>query len=170
MKICTRSTAARLAAILLVSVAFPLTAADIIGKISYLEGTVQILRDEDSLDARIVKEGLALENFDLLKVGADGELEVQISSPSAPPSTLRVGPRTQFSIEIGKVGTKQQTTLDLIAGSVAMKVARLTGSQAMRVQTEAAVVGVRGTELHRHRPGFGGSADRVRRGRGRVHR
>ena len=147
MKIRTRSAAACLAAVLLVSVGFPLAAADVIGKISYLEGTVQILRDEDSLDARIVKEGLALENFDLLKVGADGELEVQVTSPSAPSSTLRVGPRTQFSIEIGKVGTKQQTTLDLVTGSVAMKVARLTGSQAMRVQTEAAVVGVRGTDF-----------------------
>ncbi len=122
-------------------------AADTIGEITYLEGTVQVVRDEESLDAKIVKEGLALENLDLLKVGADGELEVKITSPSAPPATLRVGPRTQFSIEIGKVGTKQQTTLDLIAGSVAMKVARLTGTQGLRVQTEAAVLGVRGTDF-----------------------
>jgi hypothetical protein len=147
MKIRMNSTAASLAAALLVSTAFPLAAADVIGKISYLEGTVQVLRDEGSLDAKIVKEGLALENFDLLKVGADGEVEVQITSPAAAPATLRVGPRTQCSIEIGKVGMKQQTTLDLITGSVAMKVARLGGSQAMRVQTEAAVVGVRGTDF-----------------------
>jgi len=122
-------------------------AADTIGEITYLEGTVQVVRDEETLEAKIVKEGLALENLDLLKVGADGQLEVRITSPAAPPATLRVGPRTQFSIEIGKVGTKQQTTLDLVAGSVSMKVARLTGAQGMRVQTEAAVLGVRGTEL-----------------------
>jgi hypothetical protein len=127
--------------------AFVPAAADTIGEITYLEGTVQVVREEESLDAKIVKEGLALENLDLLKVGADGQLEVKITSPSAPPTTLRVGPRTQFSIEIGKVGTKQQTTLDLIAGSVAMKVARLTGTQGLRVQTEAAVLGVRGTDF-----------------------
>lgn len=122
-------------------------AADTIGEITYLEGTVQVVRDEESLDTKLVKEGLALENLDLLKVGADGQLEVRITSPAAPPATLRVGPRTQFSIEIGKVGTKQQTTLDLVAGSVSMKVARLTGTQGMRVQTEAAVLGVRGTDF-----------------------
>lgn len=89
MNIRARSAAARLVAVLLVSAAFPLAAADVIGKISYLEGKVEIVRDEGPLDAKLVKEGLALENFDLLKVGPDGELEVQISSPSAPPSTLR---------------------------------------------------------------------------------
>jgi hypothetical protein len=147
MKIRTRTAAARLAAALLVSAAFPLAAADVIGKISYLAGKVEIVRDEGPLDAKTVKAGLSLENFDLLKTGADGEIEVQVTSPSAPSSTIRVGPRTQFSIEIGKVGTKQRTTFDLIAGSLAMKVARLTGNQEMQVQTEAAVVGVRGTDF-----------------------
>lgn len=147
MKIRTRTAAARLAAVLLVSAAFPLAAADVIGKISYLEGKVEIVRDEGPLDAKLIKEGLALENFDLLKTGANGKLEVQVTSPSAPSSTIQVGPRAQFSIEIGKVGTKQRTTFDLIAGSVAMKVAKRTGSQEMKVQTETAVVGVRGTDF-----------------------
>jgi hypothetical protein len=147
MKIRVSSAAAVLAAVLIVSTGIPLAAADVIGKISYLEGRVEIVRDEGSLDAKIVKEGLALENFDLLKVGADGEVEVQVTSPAAAPATLRVGPRTQFSIEIGKVDTKQRTTLDLIAGSVAMKCGKLTGAQEMRVKTEAAVVGVRGTDF-----------------------
>ncbi len=122
-------------------------AADPVGRIVYLEGSVTIVRDEDALAAASVKEGLSLENFDLLKTGADGEIEVLVSSPSAPATTLRVGPRTQFSLEIGKVGGKQQTTIDLVAGSVALKCAKLTGAQALRVQTESATLGVRGTSF-----------------------
>jgi hypothetical protein len=105
------------------------------------------VRDADTLAAGSVKEGLPLENFDLLKTGADGLLEVLVISPTAPATTIRVGPRTQFSLEIGKVGGKQQTTIDLVAGSVALKCAKLTGAQALRVQTESAALGVRGTSF-----------------------
>lgn len=122
-------------------------AADPIGRIVYLEGTVTIVRDEGTLAAGSVKEGLGLENFDLLKTGADGQVEVLVTSPSTPATTLRVGPRTQFSLEIGKVGGKQQTTIDLVAGSVALKCAKLTGAQGLKVITDGAAMGVRGTSF-----------------------
>jgi len=91
------------------------------GTITYLEGTVEIVRDGEALDANIVKEGLGLANFDLMKVGGDGEVEARITSPTAPATTLRIGPGTQFSLEIGKVGTRQQTTVGLIIGCVTVK-------------------------------------------------
>jgi hypothetical protein len=130
-------------------------AAEPIGKIVYLAGTVEIVRDEDTLAAKTVREGFALENFDLLLTGGDGEIELLVSTPAVPATTIRVGPRTQFSLEIGKVGAKQQTTIDLVAGSVALKCAKLTGSQAVKVLTEGAAMGVRGTSFTVNAPESG---------------
>jgi len=132
-------------ALLLAAAAFPLAADEAIGKIVDLEGPVEIVRDEETLDAKKVKAGFALENFDLLVTGADGQVELQITSPKSPPTTVKVAPRTRFSLEIGKAGSKQQTTVGLMIGSVTMKCAQLGGSQSVKVQTDTAVMGVRGT-------------------------
>jgi len=139
------ASVAALAAVLLASAALPIAAGDIIGKITYVDGAVEIVRDEETLDAKRVKEGLALQNFDLLVTGADGEVELQITSPMAPAATVKVAPRTRFSLEIGKAGGRQQTTVGLMIGSVSLKCARLSNSQSVRVQTDTALMGVRGT-------------------------
>ncbi len=145
MKTHAPNVAARLAAVLFAFAAFPPAGAQTIGTIVYLAGTVEIVRDEDTLNPKIVKEGLALENFDLLVTGADGEAELQITSPMAPTTTVRVAPRTRFSLEIGRTGSKSQTTVGLMIGSVTLKCAKLTGSQSVKVQTDTALMGVRGT-------------------------
>ncbi len=144
-----------LVAAVMIAALGPLAAEDAVGKIVYLAGTVEIVRDEDTLAAKVVKEGFALENFDLLKTGGDGEVELLVSTPAAPATTIRVGPRTQFSLEIGKFGGRQQTTIDLVAGSVALKCAKLSGVQALRVQTESATLGVRGTSFSVSAPATG---------------
>ena len=141
------SAAALLTVTLLAATAFPLAATDIIGKISYLEGTVEIARDGESLSRSRVKEGLELQNFDVVKTGLDGEAEVRVSAPMSPASTIRVAPSTQFALEIGRMGSKQQTSVSLLIGTVTVKCAKLTGVQGMRVQTDTAVMGIRGTSF-----------------------
>lgn len=145
--VAARPAAVLLAALLLATAALPLAAADIVGTITYLEGTVEIVRDGEALDANLVKEGLGLANFDLVKVGGDGEVEARITTPTAPAASLRIGPGTQFSLEIGTVGARQQTTVGLIIGCVTVKTGKLTGSQSLKVQTDCAVMGVRGTSF-----------------------
>jgi len=71
----------------------------------------------------------------------------RFTSPLSPPATIKVAPRTRFTLEIGKAGTRQQTTVGLMIGSVTMKCAKLGGSQSVKVQTDAAVMGVRGTNF-----------------------
>lgn len=140
-------TAAMLTAVFLPAATSPLASADVIGKITDLEGALEIVRDEETIDAKIVKTGFALENFDLLITGANGEVELQIATQAAPPTTVRIAPRTRFSLEIGKMGSKHQTTVGLMIGTVSVKCAKLTGSQSVKVQTDAAVMGVRGTNF-----------------------
>jgi len=144
-----------LLAILLACAALAAAGAQTIGEIAYLEGGVQIVRGGSTLDGKLVKEGLDLANFDLIKTGSDGQVELRITSPAAPAATVTVSPRTQFSVEIGRVAQKQQTTLDLIAGSVAMKCAKLTAGQSMRVVTEGVATGVRGTSFTVDAPATG---------------
>jgi len=144
-----------LLAVLLACAALAAAGAQTIGEITYLEGGVQIVRGGATLDGKFVKEGMDLANFDLLKTASDGRVELRITSPAAPAATVTVSPRTQFAVEIGRVAQKQQTTLDLIAGSVAMKCAKLAGGQSMRVVTEGVATGVRGTSFTVDAPATG---------------
>jgi hypothetical protein len=116
-----------------------------VGELAYVEGDVVLVRNGEEMDS--VQIGQDLQNYDLLRTGTDGLAELTVSTPSAPRMTLKISPKTQFSLEIEKLGKKQQTTVGLLTGTVALKVSRLAGSQAVSVRTEAAAMGVRGTEF-----------------------
>jgi hypothetical protein len=116
-----------------------------VGEVAYVEGDVVLVRNGSEMDS--VQIGQDLQNYDLLRTGTDGLAELTVSTPSAPRMTLKISPKTQFSLEIEKLGKKQQTTVGLLTGTVALKVSRLAGSQAVSVRTEAAAMGVRGTEF-----------------------
>ena len=120
---------------------------DKVGDTSYLEGTVSVQRDGQDLDSSEVQTGLAIENYDMVKTAADGLAEVSITTPKSAGATIKVSPRTQFTFELNNTGSRQQSFVGLMSGTVALKVAKLTGSQDLMVHTESAVMGVRGTEF-----------------------
>ena len=116
-----------------------------VGEVVYVEGDVLLVRNGEEMEN--VQIGQDLQNFDLIRTGADGLAELSVSAPAAPRMTLKISPKTQFSLEIAKAGKKQQTTVGLLTGTVALKVSRLAGSQAVTVRTESTAMGVRGTEF-----------------------
>ena len=120
---------------------------DKVGDTSYLEGTVTVQRDGQNLDSSEVQTGLEIENYDLVKTAADGLAEVSITTPRSAGATIKVSPHTQFSFELNNTGSRQQSFVGLMSGTVALAVAKLTSSQDMMVHTESAVMGVRGTEF-----------------------
>jgi hypothetical protein len=120
---------------------------DKVGDASYIEGTVGLQRDGRQMDSSEVQTGLAIQNFDLVKTGADGLAEVRVTAPKAAGATIKVSPRTQFSFELNNTGSRQQTFVGLMSGTLALTVAKLTGSQDMSVHLDGAVMGVRGTEF-----------------------
>ena len=69
------------AALLFVAATVGVSAQDIVGSISYLEGTVGIVRDDNDLDG--VAIGQDLQSFDLVKTGSDGQAELAISVPDS---------------------------------------------------------------------------------------
>ena len=86
-------------------------ADDTIGSISYLEGTVSMVRDGADVDG--VAIGQDLQTFDLMKTGPDGQAELAISSPQLPHMTVKMSPDTQFSVEVATVEGKQESTIGI---------------------------------------------------------
>jgi len=128
---------------------------DQVGDTSYLEGTVSVQRDGQDIDSSEVQTGLAIENYDMVKTAADGLAEVNITTPKSAGATIKVSPRTEFSFELNSSASRQQSFVGLMSGSLALTVAKLTGSQDLMVQTESAVMGVRGTEFSVTAPATG---------------
>jgi hypothetical protein len=137
--------AAALTAALLVVLAPAAFSQDKLGEISYLEGEVAVVRNGAPVDN--VAIGQDVQNFDLVRTGSDGLAELDIASPAVPKMKVKIGSDTQFSLELTSLPGSQQTTLSVIGGSVAMKVARLTSAQAVQVKTDSTTMGVRGTDF-----------------------
>lgn len=67
-------------------------AQDKIGEAVYLEGGVSLTRDDQALEPSEVQTGLEIQNFDLMKTGADGLAEVSVDNPRLPAMTVKVSP------------------------------------------------------------------------------
>ena len=124
-----------------------LSAQSTLGRITYLEGDVSLTRNGELLEGPQVSVGLVIEEFDTLETGADGYAEIELSAPSAG-SIVKVKRSTAFYFE----GTPRnsgwfRTTFQLLRGSLALKVGKLTGQESFQVQTDNAVMAVRGTEF-----------------------
>jgi hypothetical protein len=120
---------------------------DKVGDASYVEGAVSLQRDGQDLDSSEVQTGLEIQNLDLMKTGADGLAEVSITTPKSAGATIKISPLTQFTFQLNDTGSRQQSYIGLMSGSIALTVKKLTGSQDLSVHTESAVMGVRGTEF-----------------------
>jgi FecR protein len=119
--------------------------ADTVGSVSYVEGTVSMVRDGSDIDSVAIGDDLV--NFDLVKTGADGKAELAVNAPRLPAMTIRMTSNTQFSLEVATVNGQLESTVGIIGGQVALKVARLLPSQAVRVKSDSAAMGVRGTDF-----------------------
>ena len=133
--------------LLILAGGWPVLAQEKIGETVYLEGGVSLERNGQQLDPSEVQTGLTIENFDLVKTGADGLAEVSVDNPKAPGMTIKVSPRTAFSFELSQLGSKQRTSVGLMSGTISLKVQKLSSSQDMNINLDNAVMGVRGTEL-----------------------
>src|SRR5208282_4301970 len=123
------------------------TDPDKVGEAVYVEGGVNLERNGQEMDASIVQTGLTIDNFDLVKTESDGQAEVHVTSSRAPGVTIKVSPHTQFTFELNNLGSRQQTSVGLMSGTVALKVAKLSSNQDLDIKLDTAVCGVRGTEF-----------------------
>lgn len=115
------------------------------GSIDYIEGSASVTRNGKAQAAPDI--GAPLYPGDLLNTQADGLVVISLDKSTGMKGSLTVRANTALYLRLEIVKGEKQTTLDLLSGSVASKVKKLSGHPSMRVTTESTVAGVRGTEF-----------------------
>lgn len=120
--------------------------AQVLGRIDYLEGTVEIVRDGVRLTS--VDIGTEIENLDQLKTSKDGMATIAFDKETGLTGTLQIVPNSSALIRLDLISGTKTNEVKVMAGSVGLKIKRLAGMRsAAQVRTSSAVLGVRGTEF-----------------------
>ena len=122
-------------------------AAEPLGRIAYIEGIVDLQRDGEIIELWDSDIGLEVYNYDLIETGYDGFIEVEITSHKTRGTLIKVENDTAFYFDSAKIGGAAKTNITMMSGSLAIKVQKLTGNEELKVRTESAIMGVRGTEF-----------------------
>ena len=120
-------------------------AADDIGQVKVSKGTVTIDRAGQPMPA---PAGTRVQTSDIVRTGADGSVGITMSDDSL----LSAGPNSVLALdryEFDETTSKGRFDASLRKGTLAVVSGRLAreSSDAMRVSTPSAVLGVRGTEF-----------------------
>ncbi len=114
-----------------------------IGELVYAEGTVTLHRGGAA--PRPADIGQVVENFDVLQTGPKSRATLELDPGSPGGAEIRLAENTAFYYESALSDDEtRRTVLQLLAGSVAVKVEKLADGQ-FKVGTDSAVLGVRGT-------------------------
>ncbi len=116
-----------------------------VGIIQELLGTVTVTRAGEVIDYLDVGEDI--ENFDLIKTGPDGSVVIELNPGTGMRGTLVVKPKSAFTVKTELVRGTPTTDGALLAGSVGVKVKKISGDPALKVRSGNTVMGVRGTEF-----------------------
>ncbi len=118
-----------------------------VGQILYFSGDVSITRRGAMLRGPDIIIGDPVEDFDLIRTGTGGTLDLVLRTPQKQQIRLTVRANTSFSIETSALGGgKERTTLQMMSGTLACKVDKLAGNK-LSVRTKSAAMGVKGTEF-----------------------
>jgi len=115
------------------------------GRIHVASGTASVLRDDTTIPARV---GLALLERDTLRTGSDGRLGVTLKDDTR----VSLGPNSALRVDVVQyvpVEGKLALALKIVRGAAAYVSGRIAklAPDAVRLETPAAIVGVRGTTL-----------------------
>ncbi len=118
-----------------------------VGTMVYLAGDVDVHRNGGLVDWTLVDIGLEIEDYDLVRTGRNGTAEIEMSTPATRDMIITVSEDTAFYFDVAKVGGVDRTSVEMLAGSVALKVRKLNENSLVQVRTQSVVMGVRGTEF-----------------------
>ncbi len=118
---------------------------DAIGTLDAYDGSVTVVRSGAPLPADQVDTGFVFENNDQVRVGSDGWADIALDNKRGIKASLHLKPSTSVLLDLSSLVPSQTASLDLLLGSIALKVQKLTGANGLQVHTETASMGVRGT-------------------------
>ncbi|GAB1484795.1 hypothetical protein MASR2M78_36130 [Treponema sp.] len=118
-------------------------AVDRVGIIEEMLGTVSITRNGEELPS--IDIGSEIENYDLIKTGRDGSLVIGLDAGSGFHGILKIQSQSVFSVKYASVRGNPSTEGELLGGSVAVKVKKISGDPAFRILSGSTSMGIRGT-------------------------
>jgi len=122
-------------------------AGKVIGQITFLTGKVTLVRNGEPLPMAQLKIGTPIEDFDLIRTGPNGKLDLIIRTPQNQQIQLAIQSNTVFSIETNKLtANTSRTTFEMMSGTLSCKVDKLAGNE-VQVKTKSAAMGVKGTNF-----------------------
>lgn len=133
--------------LLLTFTSITISAQDSSAIITFLEGIVDISRDGEYLDYNMIDIGTEIENYDLIETGPDGYVELKLTTPVSPGVDLKIHENTNFYFDSTKSMGKKKTNLQVLTGSLTLKVQKLYKDNELDVKVNDSVMGVRGTEF-----------------------
>jgi hypothetical protein len=114
------------------------------GTVSYMVGKASITHNGKVVAADIDSP---VYNNDMIKTEDKSKVEISVDKSTGFNGKVTVNAKTTFYFKTTEVKGQPSTTLDLMAGTVGMKVSKIAGSPSAQVRTDSAVCGVRGTEF-----------------------
>ncbi|OQX30000.1 MAG: hypothetical protein B0D92_00770 [Spirochaeta sp. LUC14_002_19_P3] len=125
-----------------------LAAEPVTGTITFLEGSVEIIRNDRIITQPEAGIGFTIRMFDTIETGSGGYAEIELNTPTQG-TLIKVKPGTAFYFE----GTPEKssftrTVIQMLRGILEFKVEKLTQRETLSVQTDTALMAVRGTEFH----------------------
>ncbi|MEX2444196.1 MAG: FecR family protein [Alkalispirochaeta sp.] len=129
----------------LLTLAAATTIAQQVGRLTYVEGDVQLLRDGEIREEQEIDIGEAILNLDVIQTGFDGYAEVELTVPSN--MTVRIQENAAYYVEQVTGGDRTSVTVRLLSGRLEMAVSELSRGASLSVETQTATLGVRGTEF-----------------------
>ncbi len=133
-----------LAAILMATQAFAATAVPF-GTIDYVEGNAIVVRSGKSLGEANIGDDVLPD--DMIKTAADGLVIIALDKSTGMRGTLTIKSRSVAYIRLKPDAAGPKSTIELIAGQIGSKLAKISGSPSMQVSTDSVAMGVRGTEF-----------------------
>ncbi len=116
------------------------------GRLTYIEGEVQLIRDGRIRDALDLTIGTPLMEMDVIQTGSDGYAEIELNQPSG--TAVRVRENTAYYIEVEpETGGATTTRMKVLSGTVEVAVGRMSRGSRLDVVTRSATFGVRGTQF-----------------------
>jgi|GEM_PF-5588256 hypothetical protein len=132
-------------AVLVAGVSFA-SAPDVVARLDNYDGTVTVVRAGAPVKASLVDTGFAFENNDEIKVSNDGSADISVDTKTGIKANLHLKASTTVLLDLSSLATQgQKGALDLLSGSLSLKVQKMVGANGLEVHTETANMGVRGT-------------------------
>lgn len=116
-----------------------------VGRLEYLEGDVELLRDGEIRAGADLDIGETILDLDVIQTGFDGFVELQLTVPSG--ISVRIQENSAYYVEHSSSGERSSVTVRLLSGKMEMAVSELSRGSSLSVETQTAVLGVRGTEF-----------------------